>query len=88
MKYVIEEEKMNLFMRQLTTWGCGRTIVILLSVWLIVLVFTALPLFSSHNNNNVDTRTADRLSKAFLDLEILKKQNAELRKLFEDLKFG
>lgn len=47
-----------------------------------------MPLFSSHNNNSVDTRTADRLSKAFLDLEILKKQNAELRALFDDLKFG
>lgn len=79
---------MNLFIRQFTAWGCGRTIVVFLCVWLIILIFTALPLFSSHNNNSVDTRTADRLSKAFLDLEILKKQNAELRALFDDLKFG
>lgn len=78
---------MNFFMRQLTSWACGKAIVILLSVWLLVLIFTALPIFSN-NNNNGDTRAADRLSKAFLDLEILKRQNQELRQLFDDLKLG
>lgn len=77
---------MNYFMRQLSLWGCGRTLIVFFCVWILVLLFTALPLFS--HNNNVDTRTTDRLNKAFIDLEILKKQNTELRSLFEDLKFG
>lgn len=80
---------MNLFLRQMNLWGCGRTLIVLLTIWLLVLIFTALPIFTSHNNNNIyDQKTADRLTKAYIDLEILKRQNIELKKLFDDLKFG
>lgn len=76
---------MSLFLRQITLWGWGRTLGVLLSIWLLVLVFTALPIFNTHVNNN--DRQNERLAKAFLDLEILKKQNLELRNLFNDLNF-
>lgn len=78
---------MNLFLRQISVWGWGRTLIVLLGVWLLVLVFTALPIFTTHVNNT-DTRQSERLAKAFIDLEILKKQNLELRNLFNDLNIG
>ncbi|GLV37169.1 alpha16-fucosyltransferase [Carabus blaptoides fortunei] len=46
-----------------------------------------LPIFTTHINNT-DTRQSERLAKAFIDLEILKKQNLELRNLFNDLNIG
>lgn len=78
---------MNIFLRQITVWGWGRTLVVLLGVWLLVLVFTALPIFNTHVNS-IHTRQSEHLAKAFLDLQILKKQNLELRSLFNDLNFS
>ncbi|KAG8232909.1 hypothetical protein J437_LFUL011017 [Ladona fulva] len=80
--------------------GWGRAVLFLLLVWLVILVVMASPFFRSPDagggagggsadglgGSAADERAvARRLARAFSDLEVLKKQNAELRNLFADI---
>ena len=68
--------------------GWGRALVVLLAIWLLVLVLFASPIFRVPSSPEPDVHTSKRLARAFHDLEILKKQNAELRSLFTDINVG
>jgi hypothetical protein len=69
--------------------SCGRALVVILVVWLLVLVlFAASPVFRVPSSPEPDSRTTQRLARAFHDLEVLKRQNAELRSLFTDISIG
>ncbi|XP_069679816.1 alpha-(1,6)-fucosyltransferase [Periplaneta americana] len=69
--------------------GWGRALLVLLAIWLLVLVlFAASPVFRVPTSPEPDVRTTQRLARAFHDLEVLKRQNAELRTLFSDINVG
>jgi hypothetical protein len=69
--------------------GWGRALLVLFLIWLLVLVlFAASPVFWVPSSPEADSRTTQRLARAFHDLEVLKKQNAELRSLFADISMG
>jgi hypothetical protein len=69
--------------------SCGRALVVILVVWLLVLVlFAASPVFRVPSSPEPDSRTTQRLARAFHDLEVLKRQNVELRSLFTDISIG
>jgi hypothetical protein len=62
---------------------------VLLAIWLLVLVlFAASPVFRVPTSPEPDSHTAQRFARAFHDLEVLKRQNAELRSLFTDISDG
>jgi hypothetical protein len=69
--------------------GWGRALLVLFLIWLLVLVlFAASPVFWVPSSPEADTHMNQRLARAFHDLEILKRQNAELRSLFKDISMG
>lgn len=69
--------------------GWGRVLLVLLAIWLLVLVlFAASPVFRVPSSPEPDSQTNQRLARAFHDLEVLKRQNAELRSLFSDISVG
>lgn len=61
----------------------GKAIVVLLAVWLVVIVLMTGPLFYSSDSDQHITR---RLTKAMNELELLKRQNDELRTLLADFR--
>lgn len=79
---------MNLFLRQIGALGWNRILIFFLILWLIILLFTALPIFTTQHIVQGDTKTAERLSRALSELEALRKQNAELQELFKDITLG
>lgn len=78
---------MSALLRQVNAIGCNRILIFFLAIWLVILLFTGIPLISTHVNN-LDSKTAERLTRALADLEALKKQNTELQELFRDIKLG
>jgi hypothetical protein len=67
----------------------GHAPVVLFLIWLFVLVlFAVSPVFWVPSSPEPDSRTTQRLARAFHDLEVLKRQNAELRSLFTDISVG
>ncbi|PSN45403.1 Alpha-(1,6)-fucosyltransferase [Blattella germanica] len=68
--------------------GWGRALLVLLIIWLLVLVLFASPIFRVPSSPEPDALTSKRLARAFHDLEVLKRQNAELRSLFTDINVG
>nr|CAD7266063.1 unnamed protein product [Timema shepardi] len=76
---------MKRFVRQLT-WG--RALLIFLGVWLLVIFLAVWPLYKAGHTQEPDAATAQRLARAFHDLELLKRQNAELRSLFTGINIG
>uniref|UniRef100_A0A646QIG9 Alpha-(1,6)-fucosyltransferase n=1 Tax=Hemiscolopendra marginata TaxID=943146 RepID=A0A646QIG9_9MYRI len=65
------------------TISVGKAIVALLGVWLVVIFLMTGPLLHSSEGDEHITR---RLTKAMNDLELLKRQNDELRSLLSDFK--
>lgn len=78
---------MSPILRQVNAVGCNRILMFFLAIWLVILLFTSLPLISTHVGN-LDSKTSERLSRALSDLEALRKQNNELQELFRDIKVG
>lgn len=75
-------------MKYLRTLGIskwGRALLGLFIVWLIIMIMAAKPMFNS--NNSQDQEANERLSQAFRELKLLKKQNSELKKLFTEFNF-
>lgn len=69
--------------------GWGRALLVLFLIWLLVLVlFAASPVFWVPSSPEADSHMTQRLARAFHDLEVLKRQNAELRSLFQDINMG
>lgn len=69
--------------------GWGRALLVLFLIWLLVLVlFAASPVFRVPSSPEADSHMTQRLARAFHDLEVLKRQNAELRSLFKDISVG
>nr|CAD7407073.1 unnamed protein product [Timema poppensis] len=68
------------------TWG--RALLIFLGVWLLVIFLAVWPLYKAGHTQEPDAATAQRLARAFHDLELLKRQNAELRSLFTGINIG
>jgi hypothetical protein len=54
----------------------------------VLVLFAASPVFRVPSSPEPDSRTTQRLARAFHDLEVLKRQNAELRSLFTDISVG
>lgn len=75
------------YLRTLGISKWGRALLGLFIVWLIIMIMAAKPMFSNNNSQIQDQETNERLSQAFRDLELLKKQNSELKKLFTDISF-
>ncbi|KAI4462501.1 alpha- 16 -fucosyltransferase [Holotrichia oblita] len=78
---------MSPILRQVNAVGCNRILIFFLAIWLVILLFTGLPLITTHVNN-LDNKNSERLTRALLDLEALRKQNNELQELFRDIKLG
>jgi hypothetical protein len=69
--------------------GWGRALLVLFLIWLLVLVlFAASPVFRVPSSPEADSHMTQRFSRAFRDLDVLKRQNAELRSLFKDINMG
>lgn len=75
---------MGAILRQISAVGWPRILVVFLSLWLIILFFTAFPLLGTHING-IDSNTAERLNRALADLEALRQQNLELQEIFKDI---
>lgn len=75
---------MNAILRQINAVGWHRILVGFLFIWLVILVFTALPMLGTHMPSS-DTKTSERLNRALADLEALRKQNLELQEIFRDI---
>lgn len=78
---------MSPILRQVNAFGCNRILFFFLAIWLVILLFTGLPLITTHVSN-LDSKTSERLARALSDLEVLRKQNLELQELFRDIKMG
>ncbi|XP_060530769.1 alpha-(1,6)-fucosyltransferase isoform X2 [Cylas formicarius] len=74
-------------LRQIAAVGWHRMLIAFLAIWLLILVLTAFPMLNT-NVTNYEVRTAQRLSRALLDLEVLRKQNEELQDLFRDIRIN
>ncbi|CAG9765491.1 unnamed protein product [Ceutorhynchus assimilis] len=71
-------------LRQVSTIGWHRIIVAFLALWLVVvLLLAAYPGLNSASS--LDQRSSERLLRAVTDLEILRKQNEELRDIFKEI---
>lgn len=79
---------MSAILRHINAVGLNRILVFILLVWLVILLFAALPMLNTHLPTNYDTRTAERLNRALADLELLRKQNVELQEIFRDMAAG
>lgn len=79
--------KMSAVLRQIGAVGWSRIFLVFIVVWLVILIFAALPMFTNHVLPG-DTKTAERLARALVDLEALRKQNSELHELFRDINIG
>lgn len=77
-----------MILRQIGALGWNRILIFFLIVWLVILLFTALPMFTTQHVVQSDTKTAERLSRALSELEALRKQNVELQELFKDITLG
>nr|XP_023022722.1 alpha-(1,6)-fucosyltransferase [Leptinotarsa decemlineata] len=71
-------------LKHLNYIGCYRILIVFLALWLIVLVMSALPMLSS-NITTSDSKVAERLTRALVDLQALQRQNEELREIFKDI---
>lgn len=56
-----------------------------MALWLIVLVLSAFPMLNLSANSDSESKLSERLSRALIDLEALRKQNDELQDIFRDL---
>ncbi|XP_076274211.1 alpha-(1,6)-fucosyltransferase 8 [Rhynchophorus ferrugineus] len=74
---------MSVLLRQVSSIGWHRILVIFLVLWLLVLVLSAFPGLNS--TNTFDSRSSERLAKALSDLEALRKQNEELQVIFKEI---
>lgn len=79
---------MSVILRHLNTVGLNRILVFILVIWLVILLFAALPMLNTHLPANSDTKISDRLNRALADLELLRKQNTELQEIFRDMASG
>lgn len=79
---------MTAILRQLNTVGLNRILVCILVLWLVVVLFAALPMLNTHLPANSDAKIAERLNRALADLDLLRKQNAELQEIFRDMASG
>lgn len=79
---------MSAILRHLTAVGLNRILVFILLLWLVILLFAALPMLNTHLPANSDTKTMERLNRALADLELLRKQNTELQEIFRDIAAG
>lgn len=71
-------------LRQISSIGWHRIIVVFLALWLVVvLLLAAYPGINS--TNTLDSRSSERLYRALTDLEGLRKQNQELREIFKEI---
>lgn len=80
--------KMSALLRQLNTLGLNRILVCILVLWLVILLFAALPMLNTRLPAISDTKLTERLNRALADLELLRKQNAELQEIFRDMASG
>ncbi|KAK4886499.1 hypothetical protein RN001_002770 [Aquatica leii] len=79
---------MNVILRQINLIGWNRMLALLLLVWIIILLFTVIPMLTNHLSSTTDVGTADRLNRAVADLEVLKKQNLELQEILKGISVG
>lgn len=79
---------MSAILRHLNTVGLNRILVFILVLWLVILLFAALPMLNTHIPAASDTKMAERLNRALADLEVLRKQNNELQEIFRDMASG
>lgn len=76
---------MNFILRQINVIGWNRMLALLLLVWIIILLFTIIPMLTNHLSTSIDTLTSDRLNRALADLEVLRKQNLELQDVLKGI---
>lgn len=76
---------MNFVLRHVGTLGWNRVLVILVFMWLAILLFTILPMLTTHVAPPTDTRTMEKLARAVSDLEALRKQNLELQQILQGI---
>nr|CAH7753493.1 unnamed protein product [Callosobruchus chinensis] len=76
---------MSAILKHFNYIGCYRILIIFLALWLIVLAISVFPMLSWSPPPEGETKVADRLSRALLDLEALRKQNDELQEIFKDI---
>lgn len=79
---------MSMILRQIGALGWNRILIFFLILWLLILLFTALPMFTTQHVIQSDIKTGERLSRALNELDALRKQNTELQELFKDITLG
>ncbi|ERL96089.1 alpha-(1,6)-fucosyltransferase [Dendroctonus ponderosae] len=70
-------------LRHLSAIGWHRMLVLFLAIWLLVVLLLAYPGINSANT--LDPKSTEKLVRALTDLEALRKQNQELRDIFNDI---
>lgn len=81
----MKKNKMSAILKHFNYIGCYRILIIFLALWLIVLVLSAFPMLNLSANSDSESKLSERLSRALIDLEALRKQNDELQDIFRDL---
>ncbi|KAF2892960.1 hypothetical protein ILUMI_13212 [Ignelater luminosus] len=76
---------MNVILRQINSLGWNRMLALLLLFWIIVLLFTIIPMLTTHVSTSTDIKTTERLTRALEDLDILRKQNLELQEILRGI---
>lgn len=80
--------KMSVILRHLHSTGLKNILVYIAVIWCIfLLIFVLIPMPNT-NTSPTDHKTAQRLTKALAELEILQKQNQELQEIFKDMMMG
>lgn len=68
--------------------GWGRALVIILIIWFLVMVAAILPMVSNNQlESAIDAKMSQRLQLAVNNMDVLKQQNLELRKLLSELTY-
>lgn len=79
---------MTTIYRQLSMIGWGRALVIILIIWFLVMVAAILPMVSNNQlESAIDAKMSQRLQLAVNNMDVLKQQNLELRKLLSELTY-
>lgn len=76
---------MNVILRQINSLGWNRMLALLLLFWIIVLIFTIIPMLTTHVSISTDIKTTERLNRALEDLDTLRKQNLELQEILRGI---
>lgn len=66
----------------------GWVVLAIIALWFMFFFLAGSQILRPNISSEPDPQVAERLAKAFNDLEFLRKQNEELRKLFNGISIG